>query len=201
MNGLTPRQAQTFRFLVSYHDRHGFAPTVREVAAHLGITVKGAYDHLQALQRKGYIDRSRRRSRAITINRRDAEESETVDVPVLGTVVAGQPLLAEENLDGTYPLARSSLGSGEHFALRVRGDSMLDAGIHDGDLAVIRRQPNANNGDIVVAVIDDAATLKRFYKESRQVCLRAANDAYPDIYATTDLRILGKLARLVRDYR
>lgn len=201
MTDLTPRQAQTFRFLVAYLDRHGFAPTVREVAAYLGITVKGAYDHLRALQRKGYIGRGSRRSRAITIRRRDAEEPEIVDLPVLGTVVAGQPLLAEENLDGTYPLARSSLGSGEHFALRVRGDSMLGVGIHDGDLAVIRQQPTAVDGDIVVAMIDDAVTLKGFYKKSRRVCLKAANPAYPDIYATTDLRILGKLACLVRRYR
>lgn len=201
MNDLTPRRRQTYRFILSFLERHGFPPSVREVASHLGITTKGAFDHLRALERQGYIGRGSRRSRAITITRRQAEEPEIVEIPVLGTVVAGQPLLAEENLDGTYPLTRSGIGAGEYFALRVRGDSMLDAGINDGDLAVIRRQPTAADGDIVVAMIDDAVTLKWFYKESQRVRLQAANPAYPPIYATTDLRILGKLARLVRDYR
>jgi repressor LexA len=200
MKGLTHRQRQTLQFIEHYLDLHGFAPTVREVASHLEITTKGAHDHLRALQRKGCITRGSRRSRAITVIANGAEAPEVVDIPVLGTVVAGQPLLNEENLDGTYPLPRSSIGTGDHFALHVRGDSMKDAGIHDGDLAVIRQQPTATDGDIVVAMIDDAVTLKRFYKESRRVRLQAENSAYPPIYAT-DLRILGKLACLVRDYR
>lgn len=201
MNDLTPRQRQTFQFIESYLERHGFPPSVREVSAHLGVTTKAGHDHLRALERLGYISRGTRRSRAITITRRATEEPDVVEIPVLGTVAAGMPLLAEENFDGTYPLARSGISAGEYFALRVRGDSMLDAGINDGDLAVIRQQPTAANGDIVVAMIDDAATLKLFYKESRRVRLLAANPAYPTIYATTDFRILGKLARLVRDYR
>jgi repressor LexA len=187
-------------FIEHYLDLHGFAPTVREVASHLGVTTKGAHDHLRALQRKGCITRGSRQSRAIAMTGNGSEAQEVVDIPVLGTVVAGQPLLAEENLDGTYQLLRSSIGAGDHFALHVRGDSMQDAGIHDGDLAVIRQQPTATDGDIVVAVIDDAVTLKRFFKESQRVRLQAENPAYPPLYAT-DLRILGKLACLVRDYR
>jgi len=200
MKALTLRQRQTLKFIEHYLDLNGFAPTVREVASHLGVTTKGAHDHLRALQRKGCIRRGSRRSRAIAVTGNGSEALEVVDIPVLGTVVAGQPLLTEENLDGTYRLPRSSIGTGDHFALHVRGDSMKDAGIHDGDLAVIRQQPTATDGDIVVAMIDDAVTLKRFYKESRRVRLQAENPAYPPIYAT-DLRILGKLACLVRDYR
>lgn len=200
MRGLTQRQRQTLHFIEHYLDLHGFAPTVREVASHLGVTTKGAHDHLRALQRKGCITRGSRQSRAIAMTGNGSEAQEVVDIPVLGTVVAGQPLLAEENLDGTYQLLRSSIGAGDHFALHVRGDSMQDAGIHDGDLAVIRQQPTATDGDIVVAVIDDAVTLKRFFKESQRVRLQAENPAYPPLYAT-DLRILGKLACLVRDYR
>ena len=200
MRGLTQRQRQTLQFIEHHLDLHGFAPTVREVASHLGVTTKGAHDHLRALQRKGCITRGSRQSRAIAMTGNGSEAPEVVDIPVLGTVVAGQPLLAEENLDGTYQLPRSSIGAGDHFALHVRGDSMEGAGIHDGDLAVIRQQPTATDGDIVVAVIDDAVTLKRFFKESRRVRLQAENPAYPPLYAT-DLRILGKLACLVRDYR
>lgn len=201
MNDLTQRQRQAYRFIVSYLEEHGFAPSVREVAAHLGVTAKGGLDYLRALERLGYIGRGARQSRAIRITGRATEEPDVVEIPVLGTVVAGQPLLAEENLDGTYPLERSGLRAGEYFALRVRGDSMIEAGINDGDLAVIRRQPTAADGDVVVAMIDDAATLKRFYRDNQRVRLQAANPAYPPIYVTADLRILGKLARLVRDYR
>lgn len=200
MKGLTQRQRQTLQFIEHYLDLNGFAPTVREVASHLEVTIKGAHDHLRALQRKGCIKRGSRRSRAIAVTGNGSETPEIVDIPVLGTVAAGQPLLTEENLDGTYQLPRSSIGPGDHFALHVHGDSMKDAGIHDGDWAVIRQQPTATDGDIVVAMIDDAVTLKRFYSESRRVRLQAENPAYPPIYAT-DLRILGKLACLVRDYR
>lgn len=130
MKGLTERQRQTLQFIESYIDRHGFAPTVREVAAHLEITTKGAHDHLRALERKSYIRRSNRRSRAIAVMRAGAEAPEMVEVPVLGTVVAGLPLLTEENLYSTYPVPRSSIGPGNHFALHVRGDSMEGAGIY-----------------------------------------------------------------------
>ena len=123
-----------------------------------------------------------------------------VEMPILGTVVAGTPLLTEENMDGTYTVPRSSIGPGDHFAMHVRGDSMVGAGIKNGDLAVIRKQPTAENGDIVVAMIDDAVTLKTFYKESRRIRLQAENPAYLPIYAT-DLKILGKLSYLVRRYR
>jgi len=200
VKSLTERQRQTLRFIESYIELHGFAPTVREVAAHLTITTKGAHDHLRAIERKGYIRRSSRRSRAIAVMETTSEKIEMAEVPVLGTVVAGMPLLTEENMDGTYTVPRSSIGPGNHFAMHVRGDSMVGAGIQNGDLAVIRQQPTAENGDIVVAMIDDAVTLKTFYKESRRVRLQAENPAYLPIYAT-DLKILGKLSYLVRQYR
>lgn len=200
MKRLTERQRQTLRFIEGYIELHSFAPAIREVAAHLAITAKGAHDHLRALERKGYIRRSSRRSRAIAVMGTSTTAPEMVEVPVLGTVVAGLPLLTEDNLDGTYTVPRSSIGSGDHFALHVRGDSMEGAGIHDGDLAVIGQQSTADNGDIVVAMIDDAVTLKTFYQESRRVRLQAENPAYLPIYAT-DLRILGKLVYLVREYR
>ena len=200
MKRLTERQRQTLQFVERYIDLHGFAPAVREVAAHLAITTKGAHDHLRALERKNYIRRGSRRSRAIALVESTAETIEMVEVPVLGTVVAGTPLLTEENMDGTYTVPRSSIGPGDHFAMHVRGDSMVGAGIKNGDLAVIRQQPTAENGDIVVAMIDDAVTLKTFYKESRRIRLQAENPAYLPIYAT-DLKILGKLSYLVRRYR
>jgi len=118
---------------------------------------------------------------------------------VLGRVAAGLPLLAEENLEGTVKLPRDFVKRGPHFALHVTGDSMRDAGIIDGDIAVFRQQQTAENGDIVVAMVDEAVTLKRFFKEKNRVRLQAENSDYPPIF-TQNVRVLGRLAHLIRRY-
>ena len=186
MNDLTPRRRQTYRFILSFLERHGFPPSVREVASHLGITTKGAFDHLRALERQGYIGRGSRRSRAITITRRQEEEPEIVEIPVLGTVVAGQPLLAEANLDGTYPLTRSGIGAGESFALRVRGDSMIDALIDDGDIVILEPAQSCDDGEIVAVWLreENETTLKKFYHEGDRIRLQPRNPAMAPIYAS-----------------
>jgi repressor LexA len=163
------------------------------------ISVKGAYDHVKALERKQFIKLDNNRSRTIEVLGDEGEADRTVDVPVLGSVAAGLPLLAEENLDGTVKLPHDFVRRGTHFALHVQGDSMRDAGIMDGDVAVFRQQQTADNGDIVVAMVDEAVTLKRFFKEKNRVRLQAENPQYPPIF-TQNVRVLGRLAHLIRRY-
>ena len=200
MKKLTDRQEQVLRFIANFLDEHHYPPTIREIAKHFEISVKGAYDHVKALEKKEKIICNINRSRAIEIvDQRGGEEEEFVSIPVLGNVAAGTPLFAEENLDGTIKLPVTMLKSGPHFALRVKGDSMQDAGIMDGDIAVFRQQNSADNGTIVVAMVNEAVTLKRFFKEKNRAKLKAENPVYPPIY-TTSIQILGKLLCVFRYY-
>ncbi len=200
MKGLTKRQEEVLGFIKEFLLRNKFPPTIREIATHFEVSVKAAYDHVKALEKKGIIHCNQNRSRAIEVLVDSDEESLVVSVPILGRVAAGIPILAEENLDGTVLLPQGFLGSGTHFALKVKGDSMTGAGILDGDLAVIRSQAVAENGEIVVAMTDeDAVTLKRYFKERSRVKLQAENPAYNPIYAQ-GVRILGKLVSVVRRY-
>jgi repressor LexA len=196
----TRRQTEVLDFIKSFLFNHKYPPTIREIAGHFGISVKGAYDHVKALEKKGLIACDNNRSRAIEIiDPPSDEDSDHVNVPLLGHVAAGMPLFAEENYEGTMTLPASMVGNGRVFALRVEGESMTGAGIMDGDVAVFAQQPFAENGQIVVAMVDEAVTLKRFYKEKNRVRLQAENPAYPPMY-TADVRILGRLVSLIRSY-
>ena len=197
MKGLTERQKKVLDFIKFHIRSKKYPPSIREIADHLHISVKGGYDHIKALQKKKYIHCDINKSRAITVLNDDGEKYE--EIPLLGMVAAGKPLFAEENMEGTVKLPVGSLSSGEHFALKVRGDSMKDAGILEGDITVLRHQNTAENGDIVVALVDEAVTLKRFFLEQNRVRLKAENSAYPPIF-TQNVRILGKLLFLVRNY-
>jgi repressor LexA len=200
MKALTARQTEVLGFISSYIRTKKYAPAVRDLAEHFSISVKAAYDHLQALERKGQLRRAEHTSRGIEVTAAAAgEDQDIVVVPLLGNVAAGMPLLAEENLDGNIPVSARLIGSGPHFALRVCGDSMRNAGIMDGDVAIIRQRERAENGDIVVAMIEEAVTLKRFFLERNRARLEAENPAYPPIF-TRNQRILGKLAAIVRSY-
>ena len=200
MKAITSRQSEVLDFIKAFIGEHHFPPTMREISEHFSISVKGAYDHVKALEKKGYLKIDNNRSRTIEVVGYDEPADEQVrEVPILGNVAAGLPLLAEENLEGTIRLPVEQLGGGAHFALHVRGDSMRNAGIMDGDLAVFRQQPVAENGDIVVAMVEEAVTLKRFYREKNRVRLQAENPAYPPIF-TQNVRVLGKLAHLIRSY-
>ena len=201
MKGLTSRQRQVLAFVKSYLEEHGYSPSIRELSDHLEISVKGARDHLTALQKKGAVRFGSGRYRALEVLDSDASQraERMVRIPLLGRVAAGVPLLAEENFEGTVGVSSALLGSGDYFAVRVQGDSMRDAGILDGDTAVVRHQETARNGDIVVATVEEAVTLKRFFLESNRVRLQAENPDYPPIF-TQSLRILGKLSALLRAY-
>ncbi|MFO8042684.1 MAG: transcriptional repressor LexA [Alkalispirochaeta sp.] len=201
MKPLTHRQEEVLEFIRDYISGNKYPPTIREISENFTISVKGAYDHVKALEKKERIRCDTNRSRAIEILGESGSDEERLvtEVPVLGSVAAGAPLLAEENHDGFVPVPKAMLGNKRYFAVNVSGDSMIGAGIMDGDTAIIAQQPVAENGEIVVAMVDEAVTLKRFYKESNRVQLKSENPAYPPIY-TRDARILGTLAHIVRSY-
>ncbi len=201
MKGITNRQKEVLDYIRSYIRIHKYPPTIREIAEHLKVSVKGGYDHIKALEKKKYIKCDLNRSRAIEVikDKEIYEEDRFIVVPLLGAVAAGKPLFAEENMEGSIKLPMDYLRSGKHFALSVKGASMKDVGILEGDIAIVRHQSSANNGDIVVALIDEAVTLKRFYLEKNRVQLKSENPAFPPIY-TQNVRILGKLSFLIRNY-
>ena len=200
MKELTRRQREVLEFIKSYMHEHKFPPTIREIGEYFGISVRGSYDHVKALEKKGYIKCSVNRSRAIEILPKAEAGSEVVKkIPILGNVAAGKPLFVEENFEGYVEMPANYLGQKRYFALNVRGDSMKDAGIMDGDIAIVSHQNTADNGDIVVAMLDDAVVLKRFYLERNRVKLKSENPSYHPIY-TQNVRILGKLSCIVRKY-
>ena len=199
MKELTERQKEVLDFIEGYIRDRPYPPTIREIAENFGISVKGAYDHVKALEKKGCIRAGANRSRTIELVGRATGRGPTVEVPVLGTVAAGKPIFADENFESSIHVPAGMAGGARCFALRVRGDSMINAGILDGDMAVIEQRQEADNGDIVVAMLEDSVTLKRFYREKGRVKLAAENPGFASIY-TQDVRILGKLRGIVRTY-
>jgi repressor LexA len=199
MKTLTARQQAVLDFIAGFVEEHAYPPTIREIADRFEISVKGAYDHVKALEKKGKLRLGENRSRALEIIRDDKHERSIVEVPLLGVVAAGKPIFAEENFSGRIPVPADMVRQAACFALTVRGDSMRDAGIFHGDIAIIEERMTAENGEIVVAMIDDAVTLKRFFRENNRVKLVAENPAYSPIY-TQDLKILGRLKGIIRKY-
>lgn len=199
MKTLTARQQEVLDFISSYLDGHAYPPTIREIAERFSMSVKGAYDHVKALEKKGFLRLGENRSRALELLNRDKPEKSSVEIPLLGTVSAGKPIMADENYSGSVHVPADIVRSATCFALSVRGDSMKDVGIFHGDLAVIEERQTADNGEIVVAMIDDAVTLKRFFRENNRVKLMAENSAYAPIY-TQDVKILGRLRGIIRKY-
>lgn len=203
MKGITDRQKEVLTFISDFTEENAFPPTVREISEHFGISLRAVQDHISALQKKGYLSQCQKRSRSIRVlsDIREKEQKLFVGkVPLLGTVAAGKPLLCEENLDGYVNLTEPFVRPGKsYFALRVRGLSMVNAGILDGDLAVVEQSSTAVDGQIVVAVIEDAITLKRYYKESTRIRLQPENPDFQAIYCQ-DVRIVGILSNIVRTY-
>ncbi len=205
MEALTRRQQEVLAFIRQFTQRHGVPPTVREIGERFRVTPRAAFDHLRALERKGHLRRRvspKRTSRALTL----VERSPAVrEVPILGRVAAGLPLLAEENREGSLPLPADWLaGKGEElFCLRVRGESMVEAHIVDGDLVLVRRQEAAQPGDIVVAMIDGEATVKRLARQDEAVVLKPEHPTMPPIVVQPgerDVQILGKVVGLLRGF-
>lgn len=197
---LTEKQETIFEFIKETIRDSGFPPTVREIGEKFGITVKGAYDHIKAIEKKGYIRTEQNKSRAIVvIDQDDIVPTDAINIPVVGRIAAGSPILANENIEEYLSFPKSMVGKGELFGLHVRGDSMIDEGIFDGDIAIIRKQNTAQQGEIVAALVEDEATLKTFRVKDNQVHLIPANEAYNPI-VVDDAVILGKLAAVFRSY-
>jgi len=208
---LTARQQEIWAFLVDYVDRHGYPPTVREIGEAVGLASPSTvHAHLANLERGGLLRRDPTKPRALElIGHRRAETSPAEEergvhrLPLVGQVAAGGPLLADENIEDYVAVPeRLARGGGDEFLLRVRGDSMIQAGILEGDLLVVRRQRDAQNGDIVVALAGDdesadEATVKTFYRESGRVRLQPENDTLEPIYAA-HVQILGKVTGVLR---
>jgi repressor LexA len=203
---LTERQEKILSFIKKSIQDQGYPPTIREIGEHFGIrSTNGVNDHLKALERKGYLLRGELKSRALSvidggrsgagrfprISRRELSpvaEGETVEVPVVGKVAAGQPILAQENITDHVRIDSMLLGDGGRkvFALRVTGDSMIGDGILDGDYIFVRKQLQASSGEIVVAMIEDEATVKRFYPEGDRVRFQPSNPRLKPIYVNRD---------------
>jgi repressor LexA len=198
---LTEKQEVIFTFIRNSIHETGFPPTVREIGEEFGITVKGAYDHLKAIEKKGYIRCGQNKSRAIEllIGKEELHTSDSVSIPLLGSIAAGAPILAEENVEEYLSFPKTRFYNGDYFALKVRGDSMIEDGIYDGDIAIIKKQNVAQNGDIIAALLEDEATLKRFKKNDDEVYLIPSNPAYTTM-VVHDIVILGKLHALFRNY-
>lgn len=197
---LTIKQEDILGFIKNSIREEGFPPTVREIGEHFSITVKGAYDHVKAIEKKGFIKMEQNKSRSIVIIQDEGEAFvDAINIPLLGRIAAGSPVLATENIEEYLSFPRSMFKSGDFFALHVKGDSMIEGGIHDGDIAVIKKQNTAQNGDVVAALIEDEATLKRFKAIGGKVHLIPENPSYKPI-VTTNVTILGILRAIFRRY-
>lgn len=196
MEKLNKTQKAVFNYIKDVIDNRGVAPSVREIGEAVGLKSTSTVQYnLNALEKAGYIERDPNLKRTIRISNQGAR---TYHVPLVGTVTAGQPILAVESIEDYIPVPVKSRDK-ELFALRVRGDSMINAAILEGDIVIIDKTPVAQNGDIVVALIEDEATVKRFFKEKGYFRLQPENDNYEPIIVK-ELSILGKVITVIRNY-
>ncbi len=202
---LNTSQVKILNYLKYQLQNKGYPPSVREICHAVELkSTSTVHAHLAKLEEKGYIRKDPTKPRAIEILHSDTNQDfklqkEIINVPVIGKVTAGEPILAVENIEDTFPLPVDFVDSQNHeiFILKIKGDSMIDAGIFDGDFIVVSQQSTANNGEIVVALIEDEATVKRFYKEKNQVRLQPENKSMDPIY-TTEASVLGRVVGVYR---
>lgn len=197
---ISVKQQEILQYIKDTILKKGYPPAVREIceAVHLKST-SSVHSHLETLEQNGYIRRDPTKPRTIEIldDCFNLTRRELVNIPLIGSVAAGQPILAQENIENYIPVPADLLPNQEAFMLRVKGESMINAGIFNGDQIIVAQQDTAENGDIIVALMDDSATVKRFYKEDDHVRLQPENDTMDPII-TTDVQILGKVIGLLR---
>lgn len=210
---LGKRQLAIYDFIRTYSTEHGYPPSVREIGAAVGLASPSTvHMHLKVLEEHGLIRRDSKKPRTIEVVDKQASSADDqapqasisqdvdrnlISLPLVGRVAAGTPILAEQNVEETLTLPTSIVGDASSFILRVRGESMINAGIFDGDYIVVKEQRDAHNGEIVVALIDDSATVKTFYRERDRVRLQPENDSMDPIYVD-DPVILGRVTALIR---
>ncbi len=202
---LTARQEQILSFIRDFQRNYKRPPAVREIGDGVGLSSPcTVYRHLETLERRGFIKRDRGKARSIEITDTDYQPEETVEVPVLGQVAAGSPILAEENIEGWVTVSLDQIGGGDHFALRVKGESMIEDGILDGDVVICRRQQTAVENDMVVALVPHvdlgSTTLKRFHRDGDRIRLQPANQAMEPIFVGPgdEMQILGRAVMVMR---
>ena len=205
VDALGPRQKKILDFILGTVEERGYPPSVREIADAVGLASPSTvHAHLEALQRKGYIRKDATKPRAIEVSYAlDIGPASSRDgvrnIPLVGRIAAGSPTQALEEIEDVLPLPASVVGDGTLFMLKVKGDSMHDAGIHDGDYVVIRKQDDATPGDVVAALIEDEATVKTLVRQGGKTVLKAENPAYSNIEVSSDdARIMGKVVALLR---
>lgn len=197
---ISSKQIEILEYIKSEIIARGYPPSVRDICSAVGLkSTSSVHAHLETLENRGFIRRDPSKPRAIEIidDEFNLSRREMVNVPVIGTVTAGAPILATENIEGYFPMLPDSLPSGDVFMLHVKGDSMINAGIFDGDDVIVRKQNTASNGEIVAALIDDSATIKRFYNEGDHIRLQPENDSMDPIIVE-NCTILGKVVALFR---
>lgn len=197
---ISKKQEEILTYIKSQILEKGYPPAVREICAAVNLkSTSSVHSHLETLEKNGYIRRDPTKPRAIEIvdDEFNLTRREMRNIPVIGQVAAGQPIFAEQNISGYFPLLSETLPSGNLFMLDVRGDSMINVGIYDGDRIIVQQTPEAKNGNIVVALVEDSATVKTYYKEKGRYRLQPENDSMDPIYVN-DVVILGKVVGLFR---
>lgn len=201
---ITDRQKQILDLILETVNRRGYPPSVREIGEAVGLSSPSTvHSHLSALVEGGYLRRDPSKPRAIEVvdsgEQTDLRRAPVRDVPLVGRIAAGSPILAEEDIEEIFPLPTELVGNDPVFMLRVQGDSMIGAGIFDGDMVVVRRQPEARNGELVAALIDgEEATVKRFHRDSDRVLLISENPAYEPIVLTGGVEVIGRVVAVLR---
>ena len=198
---ISPKQAEILEYIKNEIINRGFPPTVRDICDAVNLkSTSSVHSHLETLERNGYIRRDPTKPRAIEIvdDNFNLARRELVNVPVVGRVAAGEPILAVENVENYFPIPAEFMPNSQTFMLNVKGESMVNAGILDGDQILVQQQSTAENGEIVVALIDDSATVKTFYKEDGYYRLQPENDAMEPIIVQGELQILGKVIGVFR---
>lgn len=197
-NELTSKQRDILEYIESHLLQKGYPPSVREICEAVGLkSTSTVHGHLQRLEKKGYIRRDQTKPRAIGVLESSDQDNvipfpqkEIAQIPIIGKVTAGEPILALENYEDTFPVPMEFIDAGKYFMLRVKGDSMIEAGIFDRDYVLVRQQPDARNGDYVVALLDDSATVKTYYRETDRIRLQPENANLSPIYAN-HVEVLG----------
>lgn len=201
---ISKKQQEILDYIKNEILNRGFPPSVREICEAVSLkSTSSVHSHLETLEKNGYIRRDPTKPRAIEIvdDNFNLTRREVVNVPIVGTVTAGAPILAVENVDSYFPIPAEYMPNNQTFLLKVKGESMINAGILDGDHVLVEMVPSAKNGDMVVALIDDSATVKTFYKEKDHVRLQPENDYMDPIIVEGDLRILGKVIGAMRFFK
>jgi repressor LexA len=204
MDKLTDRQQQILNFIDQYSRNNSFPPTLQEIADKFHVTIGTIQDHVSALQRKGHLEKKKDIARGFKVIRSDDEETGIMDsevemIPLYGNVAAGEPIFADDNVQGYVTMEKNSRGHKIHFALKVKGDSMVDSGIYDGDIVIVRKQDTAEDGEIVIALLDDEATVKTLRNSRIKAYLEASNSRYKSI-VNKPFNIIGKVIELRRGY-